>query len=111
MSKVEEFMNRLHQQASGGDEARIKQDKAIMRILGSWMRKPTTEYLNYMKDGTAAGYLGGHSKRACVGKETAWDYTRQTLGDTGAIKGEFDTSYDSVDSEEWWREKYFANVR
>ena len=49
MSRLEDFMNRLHQQASGGDEARIKQDKVIMRIFGSWMRKPTPEYQNYSK--------------------------------------------------------------
>ncbi len=42
--------------------------------------------------------------------EIAWDYTRQTLGDTDTIKGEFDTAYDAADEEEWWRNKYFANV-
>ncbi len=110
MSKVEDFMNRLHQQASGGDEARKKQGRAIMRSIGSWMRKPTTEYLNYMKDGTAAGYLGGHSKRACVEKEAAWDYTKKTLEDTDTIKEEFDTAYDAADEEPWWRACFFYPI-
>ena len=43
MRNVDDFMNRLHQQASGGDEARIKQDQAIMRIFGSWIEKRTRE--------------------------------------------------------------------
>ena len=112
MSKVEDFMNRLHEQTSGGEDFRKKQDKAIMRVFGSWMRKPTPEYLYFTEKegGTAAEYLGGHSKRACVEKETAWEYTKKTLGETDAIKTEFDTAYDSADEEPWWREKYFANV-
>ena len=110
MATTDNFMNRLHEQTSCGEEARMRQDKAIMRIIGSWMRKPTPEYLNYMKDGTAAGYLGGHSKRACVEKEAAWDYTKKTLGDTDTNKEEFDTAYDAADEDPWWREKCFKNV-
>jgi hypothetical protein len=110
MRNVEDFMNRLHEQTSGGEEARMRQDKAIMRIIGSWMKKPTPEYLSYMKDGTAAGYLGDHSKRACVEKEAAWDYTKKTLGDTDTNKAEFDTAYDAADEDEYWREKCFKNV-
>ena len=34
-----DFMSILHQQASGGDNARIRKDKAIMRVVGSWIDK------------------------------------------------------------------------
>lgn len=34
-----DFMSILHQQASVGDNARIRKDKAIMRVVGSWIDK------------------------------------------------------------------------
>lgn len=118
MREVEDFMNRLHQQASGGDEARIKQDKAIMRIFGSWIEKRTKEYETWLKDGgTDAEYLGAKSKKACIDYSTAREMAARILGrwyDKGTIDNikipEFDTAYDAADEEEWWRNKYFANV-
>ena len=40
----QDFMNKLHAQASGGEDARIRQDKAIMRVFGSWIERRTPEY-------------------------------------------------------------------
>lgn len=63
MSKAEDFMNILHQQASGGDNARIRKDKAIMRVVGSWIDKRTPEYLKATGNGESdGGYLGGRRR-------------------------------------------------
>ena len=78
MSNVDDFMNRLHAQASGGDDARKKQDRAIMRIFGSWIEKRTQEYLKATDNGESdAEYLGEKAKRACVDYETAREMTRK----------------------------------
>ena len=60
-------MRNLHAQTSGGEEARRRQDRAIMRILGSWINNRTPEYLNFTDDGASdAEYLGAKAKKACV---------------------------------------------
>ena len=65
MRNVDNFMNILHQQASGGDNARIRKDKAIMRVIGSWIDKRTTEYLKATNNGESdGGYLGEKAKRS-----------------------------------------------
>lgn len=62
---TDNFMNILHQQASGGDNARIRKDKAIMRVIGSWIDKRTTEYLKATNNGESdGGYLGEKAKRS-----------------------------------------------
>ena len=67
MAKTENFMNILHQQASGGDNARIRKDKAIMRVIGSWIEKRTPEYIQATNNGESdGGYLGEKAKRACL---------------------------------------------
>ena len=118
MSNVDDFMNRLHAQASGGDDARKKQDRAIMRIFGSWIEKRTQEYLKATDNGESdAEYLGEKAKRACVDYETAREMARKILGkryDQESIDEcmmpEFDAAYEDADEEEWWRQKYFGNV-
>ena len=35
-------------------------------------------------------------------------YDQESIGD--GLMEEFDAAYDSADSEEWWRGKYFGNV-
>lgn len=67
MRNVEDFMNRLHEQTSGGEEARMRQDKAIMRIIGSWMRKPTTEPELY--EGWYSGWISRRSFKAGMCRE------------------------------------------
>ena len=65
MKNLSDFMSRLHQQASGGDNARIRKDKAVMRIFGSWIDKRTTEYLKATNNGESdGGYLGEKAKRS-----------------------------------------------
>lgn len=118
MRNVENFMNILHQQASGGDNARIRKDKAIMRVIGSWIDKRTTEYLKATGNGESDGeYLGEKAKRACIDRDLAWDcaskflrkyYDPESVAET--LKEDFDTAYDAADEEPWWREKYFKNV-
>lgn len=118
MSRVDDFMNRLHQQASGGEDARIRQDKAIMRIFGSWIEKRTQEYLKATNNGESdCEYLGEKAKRACIDRDLAWDcaskflrkyYDPESVAET--LKEDFDTAYDAADEEPWWREKYFKNV-
>lgn len=115
----QEFMNRLHEQTSGGEEARMRQDKAIMRIIGSWVEKRTPEYIKAMDNGESdAEYLGAKAKRACIDRALAWDFASKFLlkyhepeSVTETLKEEFDTAYDAADEEPWWREKYFKNVR
>ena len=55
MRNVDNFMNILHQQASGGDNARIRKDKAIMRVIGSWIDKRTKEYIQATNNGESDG--------------------------------------------------------
>lgn len=113
----QDFMNRLHQQASGGEDARKRQDKAIMRIIGSWIEKRTPEYIKATDNGESdAEYLGAKAKKACVDKDTAREMARKILAkwydpesiDDGLME-EFDAAYDA-DDEQWWRQKYFGNV-
>ncbi len=118
MAKTDNFMNRLHAQASGRDDARKKQDRAIMRIFGSWIDKRTPEYLKATGNGESDGeYLGEKAKRACIDRDLAWDcaskfllkyYDPESVAET--LKEDFDTAYDSADEDEYWREKYFKNV-
>lgn len=118
MAKTENFMNILHQQASGGDNARIRKDKAIMRVIGSWIDKRTTEYLKATGNGESDGeYLGEKAKRACIERDLAWDcaskfllkyYEPESVAET--LKEDFDTAYDAAEEDEYWREKYFKNV-
>ena len=119
MANVDDFMRNLHAQTSGGEEARRRQDKAIMRILGSWIYKRTPEYLNFTDDGASdAEYLGDHAKKACVDKETAREMTRKILEkwydkesiDEGLMQ-EFEKAYDAADEEEWWRQKKFGFIK
>lgn len=114
----QEFMKRLHHQASGGDNARIRKDKAIMRVIGSWIYKRTTEYLKATNNGESdGGYLGEKAKRACIDRDLAWDcaskfllkyYDPESVAET--LKEDFDTAYDATDEDEYWREKCFKNV-
>ena len=118
MTNYDDFMSRLHAQASGGEEARIKQDKAIMRVFCSWIDKQTDEYLKARNRGESDGeYLGEKAKRACIDRELAWDCASRFLQKhynpehVETLKDGFMNAYDAAEEEEWWRNKYFANVR
>lgn len=114
----QDFMNKLHAQASGGDDVRERQDKAIMRIIGSWIERHTLEYIKATDNGESdAEYLGAKAKRACIDRALAWNFASKFLlkyhdpeSVTETLKEEFDTAYDSADEEPWWREKKFGNV-
>lgn len=119
MANPDDFMRNLHAQTSGGDEARRRQDRAIMRILGSWIYKRTDEYLKFTDDGASdAEYLGAKAKKACVDKDIAREMTRKILEkwydkesiDDGLMQ-EFENAYDAADEEEWWRQKKFGFIK
>ena len=118
MSRADDFMRQLHEQASGGDEARRRKDRAIMRVLGSWIERRTPEYLKATEDGmTDAEYLGAKAKKACVDQSTAREMAEKILSkwyDPGSVSEEmmpeFNAAYHDAEEEEWWRDKYFGNI-
>ena len=116
----QDFMNRLHNQTTGGEEAsRARQDRAIMRVLISWARKQTPEFDSFReKGGSKASYLGDHDKKAGVEKDIAWEKTelfllerfdRESVEDN--MKEEFDTAYSDALEDPWWRESKFSGVK
>lgn len=61
-----EFIEKLHEQTA---TPKVTEDRAIMRILISWVKNRTPEFECFrQKGGTEASYLGDHAKRACVDK-------------------------------------------
>jgi hypothetical protein len=76
----QEFMDRLHEQTSGGDDIRERQNKAIMRIIGSWVEKRTPEYIKATDNGESdAEYLGAKAKKACIDRALAWNFASKFL--------------------------------
>jgi len=117
MSRVDDFMKRLHQQASGSEDAKTKKDKAIMMVIGSWAEKQTVEYLNFTHEGlSTAVYLGDHAKKAIIEHDLAWDCANRTLKkmypqeDVELMKPQFDAGYEYGLEDEYWRDKHFKNV-
>ncbi len=113
-----DFLDKLHRQTSEMAAPREKKDKAIMKVLGSWVRKGTDEYRDFTRKGAGPlEYLANHGKRAGVDRNVAWDYTRTTLGKDmtdealNQMKERFDQEYDNHEYEEWWREKKFWYVK
>lgn len=119
MSDSNDFLKKLHEQTSEISAPKEKKDKAIMKVLGSWIVKRTPEYLKATDNGMSdAEYLGEKAKKACIDKDVAWESAEKLLKkwyDIGSVeedmKDEFDKAYDEADEEEWWREKNFKNIR
>lgn len=114
---TEDFMNKFHQLPIGGENARKRQDKAIMRIFGSWIEKRTKEYENWVTaGGDEASYLGAKAKKAnveySVAREMAMKFLEKWYDQESIPEqmAEFDAAYNNAEEEEWWRQKYFGNV-
>ena len=117
MSRVEDFMNRLHQQASGGDEAKSKEDKKLMDAFENFIKANTKEYRDFTTDYNAdeAAYLGHHVKKAGVDKEFGWKRaesflkSRYGLDDVSVCKAPFDAGYELGIEDTKWRKRLLKN--
>ena len=106
MSDSNDFLKKLHEQTSEISAPKEKKDKAIMKVLGSWIVKRTPEYMKATDNGMSdAEYLGEKAKKACIDKDVAWESAEKMLKkwyDIGSVeedmKDEFDKAYGVFES-------------
>ncbi len=109
----QEFMKRLHHQASGGDDARKKDDKKLMDAFGNFIKAATEEYRGFTAYHSTgeAGYLGHHAKKAGIDKDFGWEWTeaflksRYGLEDVSAYKTQYDAGYELGIEDTKWRKR------
>lgn len=109
----QEFMKHLHQQASGGDDAKRKDDKKLMEAFGNFIMAGTEEYRGFIAYYSAgeAGYLGHHAKKAGINKDFGWEWTesflksRYGLEDVSAYKTQYDAGYELGIEDTSWRKR------
>lgn len=92
-------------------------NNAIMKIINSWRKKQTPQYMSYTKDGKSdTQYLAGMFKKAGIPWDDAFAFVKKELGGwydqtrQDDFMKEFDDEYNESEYDEAWKIRAFKNI-